>query len=142
MLRNIERFQKIRETEYSSSSIISRVSGVLVKEAQDMESMKKLWGGLVDQISFVKYNPWENIYDSPLSNVSQPCSDLWRRMFVWFDGKTNPCDTDYRSTLAVGNVRNTDLSALWRSEAYTTLRQRHSDGERPAVEPCCRCTVI
>ena len=60
VLKNIELFQKIRETQYDSLPIISRVSGVLVGETQNMKSMQSLWGGLVDQISFVKYNPWEN----------------------------------------------------------------------------------
>ena len=36
VLRNIESFQKIRETQYSSAQIISRVSGVLVEEEQNM----------------------------------------------------------------------------------------------------------
>ena len=65
VLKNIERFQKIREVEYSNTPIITRVSGVLVDEGQNMNSMKNIWGGLVDQISFVKYNPWENVYESP-----------------------------------------------------------------------------
>jgi len=31
-------------------------------EEQNFDEMKKLWGGLVDQIAFVDYNPWENSY--------------------------------------------------------------------------------
>ena len=66
VLENIERFQKIREVEYKNTPLITRVSGVLVDEGQNMNSMKKIWGSLVDQdISFVKYNPWENVYESP-----------------------------------------------------------------------------
>jgi len=142
VLRNIERFQNIRETQYSSSSVISRVSGVLVEEDQNMESMKKLWGSLVDQISFVKYNPWENVYDSPLSHVSRPCSDLWRRMFVWYDGKVNPCDTDYKSVLKVGNIKDQPLTKVWRNDAYDLLRETHLSKQRNEVHPCNRCVVI
>ena len=53
VLKNIEQFQKIRETQYPESSIISRVSGVKFSEKQDFNSMKKLWNGLVDQVAFV-----------------------------------------------------------------------------------------
>jgi radical SAM protein with 4Fe4S-binding SPASM domain len=142
VLRNIERFQNIRETQYSSCPIISRVSGVLVKELQNMESMKNLWGGLVDQISFVKYNPWENVYDSPLSQVSQPCSDLWRRMFIWFDGTVNPCDTDYKSMLKVGNVKDQPLTKMWRNKDYNLLRENHLSNQRSGLSPCNRCVVV
>ena len=142
VLRNIERFQNIRETQYSSCPIISRVSGVLVKESQNMESMKNLWGGLVDQISFVKYNPWENVYHSPLSQVSQPCSDLWRRMFIWFDGTVNPCDTDYKSMLKVGNVKDQPLKKMWRNKEYNLLRETHLSKQRNGLSPCNRCVVV
>jgi len=142
VLRNIERFQNIRETQYSSCPIISRVSGVLVKESQNMESMKNLWGGLVDQISFVKYNPWENVYDSPLSQVSQPCSDLWRRMFIWFDGTVNPCDTDYKSMLKVGNVKDQPLTKIWQNKDYNLLRETHLSKQRNELSPCNRCVVV
>jgi radical SAM protein with 4Fe4S-binding SPASM domain len=142
VLRNIDRFQKIRQTQYSSSPVISRVSGVLVDDSQNMASMKSLWGGLVDQISFVKYNPWENVYDSPLSQVSEPCSDLWRRMFVWYDGKVNPCDTDYKSFLQVGSVKNQTLTKLWRNRDYDLLRETHLSKQRNNAFPCNRCVVV
>lgn len=80
VLRNIERFAKIRETEYNSLPIITRLSGVYVNDFQNIKDMKLLWGGLVDQISFVNYNPWEKLYNAPLSKINKPCSDLWRRM--------------------------------------------------------------
>ena len=142
VLRNIERFQKIRETQYSSSSVISRVSGVLVEENQNMESMKKLWGSLVDQISFVNYNPWENVYDSPLSHFSLPCSDLWRRLFIWFDGTTNPCDTDYKSVLKVGNVKDQSIIKVWRNDHYELLRETHLSKQRNELFPCNQCVVV
>lgn len=142
VLRNIEMFQKIRIHDYPKSKIITRVSGVKVSDKQDMSSMMKMWGGLVDQIAFVAYNPWENVYDSPLSNIMTPCSDLWRRMFIWFDGIVNPCDTDFKSTLSVGNIGNANVSELWRSPEYMRLREIHLKKLRLSQNPCKRCTVI
>jgi radical SAM protein with 4Fe4S-binding SPASM domain len=142
VLKNIERFQKIRDTEYGKTPIITRVSGVLVDQAQNMESMKRLWSNLVDQISFVKYNPWENVYDSPLSKVKEPCSDLWRRMFIWFDGDANPCDTDYKSKLKVGNISEKSLNSLWQSSSYQILRQNHKSNRRNLASPCNKCMSV
>ena len=142
VLENIERFQKIREVEYKNTPLITRVSAVLLDEAQNMNGMKKLWGSLVDQISFVKYNPWENVYQSPLSNVAEPCSDLWRRMFVWWDGKINPCDVDYKSVLSVGNINNSRVEDLWNSNEYTNLRSKHIKKNRSKLSPCKGCTVV
>ncbi|MFQ5652819.1 MAG: radical SAM/SPASM domain-containing protein [bacterium] len=142
ILKNLENFNTIKEKQYPDAKIITRVSGVMVSEAQNMAEMKQRWGALVDQISFVKYNPWESIYASEPNALTTPCSDLWRRMFIWYDGKVNPCDSDYKSTLAVGDVRKSTISEIWRSEGYRALREHHRNARRCAVEPCRRCVVI
>jgi radical SAM protein with 4Fe4S-binding SPASM domain len=141
VLANIERFQKIRATGYRDSHLITRVSGVKISDSQSIDSMQKLWGDLVDQVAFVEYNPWENTYDQPPNDIETPCSDLWRRMFVWWDGKINPCDTDYKSTLCIGSMTGSSLSEAWTSGAYTSLRDNHIEKRRSQQSPCNRCTV-
>ncbi len=142
VLKNIEMFQEIKTKHYSDSRIISRISGVWVSDSQDMDLMKATWGRLVDQITFVNYNPWENIYDARPSSIQRPCSDLWRRMFIWFNGVVNPCDTDFKSLLSVGNILDQGVPGLWRSGPYQDLRKEHLDNHRQMVEPCRRCAVI
>lgn len=139
---NIERFQRIRQTQYPETPMITRVSGVKVSADQEINSMEKTWGGLVDQVAFVQYNPWENVYNEAINDLTAPCSDLWRRMFAWWDGKVNPCDVDYKSTLSVGTFPERTLSALWTSPAYNALRDAHLSAARETVGPCNRCTVI
>tara|TARA_Y100000588_G_scaffold373335_1_gene447062 strand:- start:1067 stop:2203 length:1137 start_codon:yes stop_codon:yes gene_type:complete len=143
VLRNVAMFQRIRERDYPRARILTRVSGVRVDEGrQDLSEMQSVWGGLVDQISFVKYNPWENIYEAEPIRIEAPCSDLWRRMFVWYDGTVNPCDTDYQSHLKVGQIGRDSIPDLWNSGAYQALREGHEDGRRNVTEPCRRCSVI
>ena len=109
---------------------------------QNFNSMEKIWGKLVDQVAFVNYNPWENSYKKPSNDIIEPCSDLWRRMFIWWDGKTNPCDVDYKSNLSVGNFVEKSISELWTSENYQMLRQKHLNLQRQKIKPCSSCTVI
>ena len=85
--------------------------------------MIKLWSGLVDQVAFVDYNPWENSYQKPSNDIQEPCSDLWRRMFVWWDGKINPCDVDYKSLLSVGNIKDNTIKQIWNGKEMTELRE-------------------
>ena len=142
-LKNIELFSKIREKHYSDSKLITRVSGVMYdRENQDIDSMVQLWGSLVDQVSFVNYCPWENIYEAEPNNIKEPCSDLWRRMFVWFDGSVNPCDNDYKSILTLGSIDNNTISELWCSEVFDSLRKKHLSKDRLSVNPCNGCTVV
>lgn len=143
VVRNIELFRDIKEKEYPDAKVITRVSGVMYDpHKQTLSSMKELWGSLVDQISFVNYCPWENIYRSTPNEIVEPCSDLWRRMFVWFDGSVNPCDSDYRSELAVGSFPEKSLSKLWRSDSFESLRKAHGGNKRQTVSPCLGCTIV
>ena len=142
VLKNIERFKKIRETKYKDSKIISRVSGVKFTNEQNEDEMFKLWNGLVDQVVFVNYNPWENTYNKSANKMDTACSDLWRRMFIWWDGNANPCDVDYKSTLSVGNFKKNSISSLWKSEKYNSYRKKHISKNRQSISPCKSCTVI
>ena len=139
---NIRRFRDIRERQYPGVRVLTRISGVEVPGTDDLESMQKFWGELVDQVAFVKYNPWENTYQQPVNDLDNPCSDLWRRMFVWWDGKVNPCDVDFKSHLCVGNALSVSLSELWRSARYTNLRERHQSRRRSACMPCNQCKFV
>lgn len=139
---NIRRFKDIRDRHYPDSRTITRVSGVNLPGTGDLDEMERFWGELVDQVAFVTYQPWENTYERPVGNLTTPCSDLWRRMFVWWDGTVNPCDVDYKSTLAVGSVATESLAALWRGRSYQALRDAHGNGARVSCEPCSRCTVV
>ena len=139
---NIRRFKDIRERYYPKAQVITRVSGVQVPGTDDLESMEKFWGELVDQVAFVKYNPWENTYQQPINDIHNPCSDLWRRMFVWWDGKINPCDVDFKSHLFMGDALSEGLSELWRSTRYTNLRENHQGKRRSECMPCNRCKFV
>jgi len=142
VLKNIEIFKKIKETKYPNNQIISRVSGVKFNNEQNLNSMEKVWGDLVDQVAFVNYNPWENSYNKPPNDIIEPCSDLWRRMFVWWDGKINPCDVDYKSHLSVGHFSENSIQELWNSEKYKLLRETHLNKKRQKISPCSSVLLI
>lgn len=141
ILKNIETFNSIKEKQYKDSQIITRVSGVKVSKSQNIDEMESFWGKLVDQVAFVEYVPWENVYSSKATNIKKPCSDLWRRMFIWWDGKINPCDVDYKSELKVGNFSKLSLSDAWKSDYYQNLRKNHLNNLRYKTSPCDKCAV-
>ena len=124
IIKNLEMLNSIKEKHYKKSKIITRVSGVNFSKDQNFDKMLGFWKNYADQIVFVKYNPWENSYMAPENHIENPCSDLWRRMFIWWDKKVNPCDVDYKSKLSVG-VFDNNISEIWKSDNYDTLRKMH-----------------
>lgn len=142
VLKNIQNFKRIREKHYARSKIITRVSGVKINDQQNFTEMKKLWSELVDQVAFVDYCQWENVYKMRSNEILKPCSELWRRLYIWWDGKANPCEVDYRSILSPGNLKKLNISKLWNSEKYKELRHNHLSSQRKKINPCDRCTVV
>ena len=61
-LKNVKRFNEIREKEYPNSRLVTRISGVKVNEAQDVELMVDKWASYADMVAFTNYIPWESSY--------------------------------------------------------------------------------
>ena len=60
-------------------------------------------------------------------------------MYVWWDGKVNPCDADYKSYLSYGNAKESSIKDLWNNTKNTELRKKHLDGDRKKINPCNKC---
>ena len=60
-------------------------------------------------------------------------------MYIWFDGKSNPCDVDYKSYLSYGNVKELGIEKVWKSKKLKELRTTHLNSNRENIIPCDRC---
>ncbi len=139
LIENLELFSKIRSNHYHDNKLIVRISGVKINDDQDIDKMNALWSRYADIIAFTNYTPWESSYDNQQNELTSPCSELWLRMFVWWDGKINPCDFDYKSNLSHSSFPDASISEAWNSEWFQALRQKHLAEERGDLEPCKRC---
>ena len=141
VVNNIKRFMEIRDKEFPNHRTTVRVSGVKVDNKQDKQKFNQFWGQLVDYNVLVDLQErWDTYNNSVLPNeVLLPCGDLFERMYVWWDGKVNPCDVDYKSTLAVGDVNQNTIKEIWNGPAYTELREKHLNNERNKYSVCAKC---
>ena len=141
VLQNIINFNKLRNEEYKQSKCITRISGVKVLEEQDIDQMTSFWKEHVDEVAIKPATPRWDSYNNEKYYKKEPCTQLWERIYVWYDGKLNPCDFDYKSFLSVGNIENSSIKEVWNSEAYNLLRKKHLDKKRDNCYPCDRCPL-
>ena len=86
-------------------------------------------------------NRWDT-YHNPKDIMAQgACNYLWERMYVWYDGTTNPCDADYKSYLSTGKLdyKLNTIKEIWNSKKYSELREKHLTKKRQSLNPCDRC---
>ena len=62
-------------------------------------------------------------------------------MYVWFDGKVNPCDADYKSYLSFGNLKTDSIKKVWNDILISKTREDHLKNKRNKITPCDRCGV-
>lgn len=70
----------------------------------------------------------------------KPCLDIYRAIFVYYNGDVVPCCYDIEGKEIVGNLGKQTLTEVWSSDRYVELRRR-IDGAalRPDEEPeLCR----
>lgn len=139
IMKNLDLLKNIREKNYRNSKLKIRISGVKINTDQNVEEMNKFYSEFADEIVLVDYDPWESAYDNDVNNIDDECSELYRRMFVWHDGKVNPCDYDYKSMLSKWNANKDSIKSIWNSEYYNNLRSLHKSKKRNIIEPCKRC---
>lgn len=143
VLENIKKFLTIRENEFPEHTTTVRVSGVKVSKNLDKNEFNEFWNELVDYSVLVNLEQRWDTYNNEIQpkNNLLPCDYLWKQMYVWWDGTVNPCDIDYKSSLAIGSLKNNSIKDLWNSEKYNALRQKHLSGNRTDYSVCSKCNA-
>ena len=70
------------------------------------------------------------------------CADIYRAIFVYYNGDVVPCCYDLEGKAIVGNLSRQTLLEIWKSPKYTELRRRIDNAYRkPEEEPelCKSC---
>ena len=140
-MKNLENLRDIRAKNYASSKLKIRISGVKINSKQNADDISDFYKEFADEISLVNYLPWESSYDNDVNNITTPCSDLFRKIFIWWDGKVNPCDYDYKSTLSKWNANDLTIKEIWNSKFYNEIREFHLNKQRSKVSPCNKCSA-
>jgi radical SAM protein with 4Fe4S-binding SPASM domain len=72
----------------------------------------------------------------------KPCTDIYRAIFVFWNGEVVPCCYDMEGKEIVGDLNTQTLEEIWDSERYVELRRRIDSAARnPSSEPeiCKSC---
>ena len=114
VVENVDMLYKIRENYYPNSSTEIRVSGIDNERNLNRVRFKNFWIRRADHVSAAYPSErWDTYKNEKVPNITDPCQNLWDRMYIWFDGKVNPCDVDYKSYLSYGNANEKSLKELW-----------------------------
>ena len=142
IVENVDRLFKIRKDYYPNSITEIRISGIDNDRNLNRKLFHDFWIKRCDHVSASYPLERWNTYENKLHpEINDACQYLWDRMYVWFDGKTNPCDADYKSYLSFGDISNDTIENVWNSQKLKSIRLNHLNNKRQNVEPCNKCGV-
>lgn len=144
---NVEMFARIRREEFPNSPVRTRINMVISRPDQDPEAARAMWEPLVDEFSARTANSEQagstylNNPDGSSRNVEpgRVCLAPFTRVYVWADGKVNPCENDYLSWLQLGDANTDSLRAIWTGEKMRRLRLAMITGKKNCIRPCDNC---
>ena len=142
IVKNVDMLFNIRKKFYPDSLTEIRISGIDNEKNLDRNKFKNFWIKRCDHVTAsLPLERWNTYENTTLPEITDPCENLWDRMYVWFDGKVNPCDADYKSYLSYGNAKEYSLKELWNNKIISKTREEHQGKNRNKINPCDRCGV-
>lgn len=140
IVKNADNLFVIREKFYPDSLTEIRISGIDNEKNLNRKEFENFWIKRSDHVTAgYPLERWDTYNNKNHPEINDPCNNLWQRMYVWYDGKVNPCDADYKSYLSYGNVNNDSIANIWKDSKIVKLRKNHSCGARNEIDPCNKC---
>ena len=142
VVENVDRLYEIRKKFYPDSITEIRISGIDNERNLDRKKFKDFWIKRSDHVTAsYPLERWDTYNNKPHDKITDACENLWDRMYIWFDGKINPCDADYKSYLNYGDAKKNSLKKIWNDKIIENTRRMHLAKERNKIVPCDRCGV-
>ncbi|MBU1637371.1 radical SAM protein [bacterium] len=106
------------------SSMKILVTCVVTKENRgEQDKLRALLGDVVDDIAF--FNDTGAVGPTNSMNTPLPCSMLFNRAHVTWEGYLTTCCVDYENNLTVADLNQVSLKDGWESTVYQEFRKRH-----------------
>lgn len=143
VIENVHRLRKIRDARGLGYPQI-RVQTVMLPELRDgFPQYVEFWKPLADEVAYVDARREGPQDDHRGLLADWACPFLWQRMTILWDGTVLPClmhgVSDF-TLLALGNVNEKRLKAMWNGAEAATYRQLHQQGLAHELEACDRCS--
>jgi radical SAM protein with 4Fe4S-binding SPASM domain len=141
IVKNVNMLFEIRK-KFTNPKTEIRVSGIDYYKSTDKKKFYDFWIKMSDNVTIGNaVERWDTYNNAPHPDINDSCENLWDRMYIWFDGKVNPCDADYKSYLSYGNVKEFSISEIWKNKNIKNLRNQHLNNGRNKINPCNKCGI-
>ncbi|MBW2990876.1 radical SAM protein [Candidatus Woesearchaeota archaeon] len=145
LLKNADYLLK-RKKKLGSKRPFVRVQMVITKENKhEVDKFIKYWTPKVNEVFA---NPEvEYRHNKPAAaNVQvvgrKPCSQLWHRMVITYDGKAMMCCGDWRMKNIIGDATKQSIHSIWHGKTLKRIRKLHKQLRHDLIPACKNCLEL
>jgi len=124
-----------------------QISCTMTDETQkEIDAFKKYWGSIVDFVGIGKTNlskiplPEDIREHETIEKVYCPCTEVWHKMTVNWDGKVSACCSDWDNFMVIGDMNKNTLKDIWdNSEDLKRFRGLLGNMKHKSLTLCSTC---
>ncbi|MGE5328825.1 MAG: radical SAM/SPASM domain-containing protein [Deltaproteobacteria bacterium] len=149
LISNIKQIIDIRNRKNKEKPWVHISSTMTNETKEEIESFKAFWGGITDSVgvgktTFSQFNKQEYqdtireyLPKETIERRYSPCSEVYQKLSVNWNGDVTACCGDYDNFLLLGNVKSSSLKEIWNSKKLNEIRNL-LDQMRMAELPLCK----
>ena len=146
VVSNVKELIKIRD-EKGKVRPIAHVQMVYMKDNKDdVVKYVQLWYNTANRIGFSRYRSTDRTLEDknrvePHPIMTVPCSQLWQRLAITFDGRILMCCGDHTALNPLGNISEVTLKEIWQSNLLNEYRYLHMKNRSNEIAACSICEI-
>ena len=143
---NVKEFVRIRNKRGNIRPIV-HVQMVYMQDNKDeVIEYVQMWRNIVNRIGFSRYRSTERRLEDdrrvePAPAAIVPCSQLWQRLVILYDGQVLMCCGDHGALNPIGNIYEMSIGEIWHSDLLNRYRELHMSNRSGEILACSVCEV-
>lgn len=145
---NILNLIKLKEKMKRSNPEIDLVLVELEENKKEIKKFYKEWKNEVRSISIINMRNWTGEINKKGTKESfhfnykvkrKPCSLIWQRMVVDWNGDVVLCCDDWNHSTILGNLKKQTIEEVWKGKKLKDIKEAHIKGEFWKIPICTKC---
>ena len=140
VIKNTENFLNLPERKNIKHTIIQMIQ--MNGNQNEVDGFIKKWKGSDRSVHIKQETSWAGYFKnkSQLNSIKHfPCSKLWERLTVDWQGDVSICCRDYKMQTKLGNITTQPFTKIWNSKQMFDLRKALIKNELENVPLCKSC---
>jgi len=138
VVANIKNLVKLRNKKGLKRPLVRIQMVRMAENKNEVEDFIRMWLPIANRLAV---NNERNLSRAKKKLEHFPCSQIWQRLMICWDGEVRMCCGDWYGEVVLGNVKETSVYDIWHGEKLNQIRKLHIERNFDKIPICARCKI-